>query len=245
MQVRFGTAGWSIPRAAAPAFPGDGTQLERYAAVMGCVEINSSFYRSHRAQTYERWAASTPADFRFAVKLPRRITHELRLAGAEPLLAQFASEAGGLGRKWAVALVQLPPSLALDPEVAGAFFETLHRAFDRSVVCEPRHASWFTPEADMLLRGWQVSRAGADPARFDGAEEPAGWLARPAVRYYRWHGAPRTYWSAYDMAWLKARARALRALPRNANCWCIFDNTAAGAALPDALQLARLCRSAR
>lgn len=96
MPVRFGTAGWSIPRAAAPAFPGDGTQLERYAAVMGCVEINSSFHRSHRVQTYERWATSTPAHFRFAVKLPRRITHELRLAGTASLLAQFAAEAGGL-----------------------------------------------------------------------------------------------------------------------------------------------------
>lgn len=151
MPVRFGTAGWSIPRAAAPAFPGDGTQLQRYAAVMGCVEINSSFHRSHRVQTYERWATSTPAHFRFAVKLPRRITHELRLAGTASLLAQFATEAGGLGRKWAVALVQLPPSLALDADVAGAFFETLHRAFDGAVVCEPRHASWFTSEADTLL----------------------------------------------------------------------------------------------
>lgn len=247
MPVRIGTAGWALPAAAAPGFAGEGSQLQRYAAVMDGVEINSSFHRSHRVQTYERWAASTPAHFRFAVKLPRRLTHELRLAGAEEGLAQFVAEAGGLGRKWAVALVQLPPSLVLDPAVAGPFFEVLHRRFGGAVVCEPRHASWFTPEADGRLRDWQVTRAGADPARFATAAEPGGWLAQAAVRYYRWHGTPRMYWSAYDAAWLDERARALAALPPRADCWCVFDNTAAGAALPDALRLrerlASLCRS--
>ena len=235
MPVRIGTAGWSVPADAGAAFPGEGTHLQRYAAVLDCVEINSSFYRGHRVQTYERWAASTPAGFRFAVKLPRQITHAGRLKGADALLAQFAAEAGGLGRKWAVTLVQLPPSLALDAGSAVPFFEQLHAVFGGAVVCEPRHRSWFTPQAEQLLRGCEVVRAGADPARFDTAAEPGGWLER--VAYFRWHGSPRIYWSRYGEGWLGERARTLQALAPGVEAWCIFDNTAAGAALPNALQL--------
>ena len=72
---RIGCAGWSIPKAHAGAFPAVGTALERYAQVFDCVEINSSFYRSHRPSTYERWAASVPDHFRFSVKMPKQITH--------------------------------------------------------------------------------------------------------------------------------------------------------------------------
>lgn len=75
----IGTAGWSIPARHAQAVPAEGSQLQRYATALGGVEINSSFYRPHRPETYARWAASTPASFRFAVKCPRAITHEARL----------------------------------------------------------------------------------------------------------------------------------------------------------------------
>ena len=208
--------------------------MERYAAVMNGVEINSSFYRPHRPQTYERWAASTPEHFRFAVKLPKQISHEARLEGAEELLARFAGEASALGQKWAVLLVQLPPSLHFDAGVAGRFFKQVHMVFDGAVVFEPRHLSWFTPEAEKLLRDREVARAAVDPAKWPGSIEPGGW---PGLRYFRWHGSPRIYWSPYEEAWLQARARAL---PRDAACWCVFDNTASGAALQDALRLQAL-----
>jgi uncharacterized protein YecE (DUF72 family) len=243
--IRIGTAGWSISAAQAEALPGEGTHLERYARRMNCVEINSSFYRSHRVQTYARWADSTPDDFRFAVKLPKRITHESRLEGVDELLAAFIAEAGGLGTKWAVALVQLPPTLAFDNKVAGRFFGQLGRAFDGAVVCEPRHLSWFTPQAGQLLQQCEVARAAVDPSKWPQASEPGGWTGpataqRPAVFYHRWHGSPRVYWSTYETAWLRERAQELAQLPAHADRWCIFDNTAAGAALPNALQLETL-----
>ncbi len=87
--IRIGTAGWSIPKEHAAAFPAEGSHLQRYAQVFGAVEINSSFYRPHRRTTYERWAASVPEAFRFAVKVPKTITHEhrLRAAGVFPMAA--------------------------------------------------------------------------------------------------------------------------------------------------------------
>jgi len=234
-RLRIGTAGWSIPAASAPALPAEGSQLERYAAVLDCVEINSSFHRPHRPQTYARWAAGTPAGFRFAVKCPRQITHERRLQDAYPLLKRFVEEAGALGDKWAVLLVQLPPSLALHAGSAARFFEQAHALFGGAIVCEPRHASWFTPEAEGLLAGWEVARVAADPARFPGAELPAGW---PGIRYCRWHGSPSLYRSPYEADWLAARAAELS--QGTGEAWCIFDNTASGAALGDALQLRAL-----
>lgn len=92
---RIGTAGWSIPSASAGHFPGTGSHLERYSRVLDCAEINSSFHRSHRTETYARWAASTPPDFRFAVKLPRAITHDARLRAARQPLQRFFAEAAG------------------------------------------------------------------------------------------------------------------------------------------------------
>jgi uncharacterized protein YecE (DUF72 family) len=100
------------------------------------------------------------------------------------------------------------------------------------VAAEPRHAGWFTPAADALLAEWRVARVAADPARVPAAAEPGGW---PGNAYYRLHGSPRTYYSAYDAAFLDALAPRLAAAP--AGAWCIFDNTALGAATADALGL--------
>ncbi|HEY0780241.1 MAG TPA: DUF72 domain-containing protein [Gemmatirosa sp.] len=232
-----GCAGWSLPRDAQPRFPAEGTHLARYAARFPAVEINSSFYRPHRPATYARWAAAVPPGFRFSVKLPRAITHERRLAAAEPLLDAFLAAVGALGPALGCLLVQLPPSLAFDPAVADAFWAALRARHAGPVTAEPRHATWFTSEADRLLGTWQVGRVAADPARVPAAAEPGGW---PGTVYYRLHGSPRTYYSAYDTATLDAlalRLRARAAPPGAAPPWCVFDNTALGAAAPNALDL--------
>lgn len=243
--MRIGTAGWTLSHETAASFPGEGRHLARYARVLGCTEINSSFHRSHRVEVYERWAAQTPADFRFSVKMPRAITHEGRLRRAREPLRRFLAEAAGLGDRLAVILVQLPPSFAFEPRPVRNFFGLLAQMFGGAVVCEPRHASWFAPAADQALAALQVSRAAADPARWPEAQLPGGWRGpdgdgRGAVLYHRWHGAPRMYWSRYEPTWLLDRARELQRWPREADCWCVFDNTAGGGAIANALELRSL-----
>jgi uncharacterized protein YecE (DUF72 family) len=245
--MRIGTAGWTLSRDAASAFPGEGMHLARYARVLGCAEINSSFHRSHRPEVWRRWAAQTPAGFRFAAKLPRSISHDARLRRARAPLRRFLDEAAGLGDRLAVLLVQLPPSFAFESRPVRAFFALLAEMFDGAVVCEPRHPSWFTPAADRLLAAARVSRAAADPAKLPEALRPGGWLGpdgdgRGAVLYHRWHGSPRTYWSRYEPEWIAARAGELRRWPAGADVWCIFDNTASGAAISNALELREAMR---
>jgi uncharacterized protein YecE (DUF72 family) len=197
------------------------------------VEINSTFYRPHRASTYARWSATTPAPFRFAVKLPRAITHEARLVDAMPMAAAFRTDIETLGDKLGPLLVQLPPSLAFACALAEPFFAGLRALWPEAIVCEPRHESWFDAEADKLLKAHQVARVGADPARHPAAAKPGGW---EGVVYWRLHGSPRMYYSPYDDTALSALAYDLRAAAAD-ETWCVFDNTASGAAAANALHL--------
>lgn len=236
--IQVGTAGWSIARDDAAAFPAEGSGLERYAAVFSCAEINSSFHRPHRASTWEKWRDSVPPQFRFSVKLPKTITHEARLAGVDMLLDTFLAEVGHLGQKLAVLLVQMPPSLAFDPAVAASFFRLLRTRCPARITVEPRHASWFGDEADALLRGEGVSRVGADPARVPQAATP---LVVDGLAYWRLHGSPAVYRSSYaDRIGQIAAAIRAAAAP---DSWCIFDNTASSAATGDALALLNALRS--
>ncbi len=237
-EPRIGTAGWSIAGKDAARFPAEGTSLVRYAGRLRCAEINSSFHRSHRPDTYARWAVSVPDDFRFAAKLVKTITHQRKLVECEALIDAFVAETRGLGGKLAVILVQLPPSLAFDSSVATAFFAALKQRTAAAIACEPRHPSWFEEEGDRLLQEAGVARVAADPARVEAAAWPGGWRG---LTYYRLHGSPVMYRSSYDDGRLEAYAEALageRAAGREA--WCIFDNTASSAATGDALRLQQL-----
>lgn len=234
-RLLIGCAGWSLPKADAASFPVEGSHLERYAAVFPMVEINSSFYRPHRPATYARWAACVPEDFRFAVKVPRAITHDARMENVEQLLVQFAAEAGELGEKLGCLLVQLPPKFGFVDEIARSFFRQLHAIFGTTVAFEARHPSWFSEAATELLVESRVTRVIADPAA--GQPGPHVPTSSDSV-YVRLHGTPRIYYSRYSPEYVESVRRELdcqRAAGRT--CWCVFDNTAAFEAVPNALQL--------
>ena len=223
--------------------PETGSHLERYATQMNCVEINTSFYRPHQKKTYERWARSTPETFRFAVKLPQSISHADALKFERNVLERFVGEVDGLGQKFGALLVQLPPQLKFGERRAAHFFDRLRHHVKQPIVCEPRHASWFTTDADRWLRKCQIARVAADPPyAAANAGEPAGWRG---MSYFRLHGSPRIYYSSYDANALAALAAMIESLAHEAPLWCIFDNTATGAALGNALTLYEDIRARR
>ena len=134
-----------------------------------------SFHRPHRASTYTKWAESTSPEFRFAVKVPRTITHDQKLRGARVPFAQFLEETDGLGCRRGPLLVQLPPSFAFEARLTAGFFDMVRSHYDGLAVCEPRHPTWFGARADDLLRRYAIARVVADPAPAPAAVLPGGW----------------------------------------------------------------------
>ena len=231
--ARIGTAGWGIPSAVAAAFPGGESLLERYGRVFDAVEVNSTFRRVHRRETFERWAGSVGADFRFSVKVPKAITHEARLHGVERPLETLLAATAGLGANLGPLLVQLPPSLVFDAAVFDIFRGRLRDLGDPALACEPRHASWFEPWVDDWLADRRIARVAADPALHPRAVAPGGWRG---LSYYRLHGSPKVYYTPYNADALAALKERL-ARDEAGSVWCMFDNTASGAATSNALAL--------
>ena len=130
--------------------------------------------------------------------------------------------------------MQLPPSLSFDVSVVTAFLDVVRRAYDGPLVCEPRHATWFSPSVASLLERYRISRVAADPPPVPGAAAPAGWAG---VAYFRLHGSPRTYWSRYDEHAITGLAANIGSMSTAEQVWCIFDNTASGAAIENAWEL--------
>ncbi|MEO5559407.1 MAG: DUF72 domain-containing protein [Dokdonella sp.] len=233
--LRIGCAGWSIPASYAPRFDSEGTHLQRYARVFNAVEINSSFYRPHRATTYQRWAASVPTHFRFSVKMPKAISHEKRLQGCDSDLIEFLDQACCLRDKLGCLLLQLPPSFMFDQAVVAPFMHQLRRLHSGPVACEPRHASWFSASSSRVLRDHGISRVAADPARCTDAALPGG---DRSIEYTRLHGSPNVYYDTYSLASLaRIREELERFSTETQERWCMFDNTALGHATGNALTM--------
>ena len=228
----LGTAGWSVPSSCRERIGGEGSHLERYGRALNAVEINTSFYRPHRRDTYQRWASVTPAEFRFAVKVPKTISHAPEAQPGD--VDRFIQQTAGLGGKLAVFLVQFPPGKRYDEDAARKLFDALQASTAVPLVCEPRHASWFTDEVDRWLSERRIARVAADPSRHEGADRPGGWQG---LRYVRLHGSPRIYYSAYQASFLRRLDEKLTEMLPSSDVWCIFDNTAQGAAMDNALAL--------
>jgi uncharacterized protein YecE (DUF72 family) len=233
----IGCAGWSLPREQWKAFPAAGTHLQRYAAQLTCAEINSSFYRPHRPATYARWAESVPEGFRFSVKVPKQITHEARLLNCETLIDDFIEQCSQLGQKLGCLLIQIPPSFSFEVKTAETFFTTFRSHYRGYAVLEPRHVSWQTSEVQALLIEHRIGQVAADPSPLPNGDLPGAWQG---IHYYRLHGSPRIYYSSYEMPWLGELVQKLQTHADDAPTWCIFDNTASGAAATNALELQRM-----
>jgi uncharacterized protein YecE (DUF72 family) len=232
-RFRVGCAGWNIPRQSSNSFASEGSHLERYSQTFNCCEINSSFYRPHKKETWERWAASVPAGFQFSGKVPKAITHEVKLNCGTEVLSAFLQQIKLLREKLGSILIQLPPSLVFDSSSAKKFLSLLRQEYSGDVVCEPRHGSWFCDRVDDVLQEYRVARVAADPACVPNAMRPGGSLS---LVYFRLHGSPRRFYSAYNDDFLTKLSVELENLKTSARVWCIFDNTASGNAAQNALE---------
>lgn len=229
----IGTAGWSVPKAVADLFGDGDSALARYATVFNCCEINTTFYRRHKPETFEKWARSVPEDFRFAVKLPRLITHVARLSRIEKEFASFLEDTSRLGHKRGPLLCQLPPDLAFEPDKVTAALDFMQTEADGALVLEPRHSSWTAPAVDELLGALGIERVFADPPVIE--NQP------PSERgyfYLRLHGKPHVYYSPYTQTEIADYAGLM-----SQRSWCVFDNTALGKATENAVIMKNILSS--
>jgi uncharacterized protein YecE (DUF72 family) len=126
--------------------------LAWYAERLPTVEINNSFYQTPKIEVLQRWAQVTPDAFRFAIKAPRRITHDARLAAdaAADAVAYLYKNLATLGAKRGPVLFQLPPFLKMDLPRLSEFLQVLPE--DHRAAFEFRHDSWFDDAVYALLR---------------------------------------------------------------------------------------------
>jgi uncharacterized protein YecE (DUF72 family) len=209
-------------------------ELAYAAARFPTIELNGSFYSLQRPEYYRRWYEQTPAEFTFAVKGSRYITHMKRLRGVETALANFfASGVLALEDKLGPFLWQLPPTLRFDADTLARFLEALPRTtrdaaklarrHDRRVdgrayldagaqrtlrhALEIRHSSFATLELVALLREQGVALVVADTAgRWPFLEDVTADFV-----YVRLHGDVKLYESGYTDAALERWAERIRA----------------------------------
>jgi uncharacterized protein YecE (DUF72 family) len=220
-RVRIGCSGWSYADWRGPAYRGapPSRWLPLYAERFDTVEVNATFYRLPTRRAVEHWVDQTPDGFVFAVKASRYLTHIRRLEGVadgwkrlceriEPLI-----DAGRLGP----VLWQLPAVFHRDDDRLAAALNALPPARH---AFEFRHASWFCPEVEALLRRHGAALAiGDDPSRpFQTSAVTAGFT------YLRFHRGTRGRRGNYSPAELDERAREVRRLTRTAEAWAYFNN---------------------
>ena len=186
--IYVGTSGYNYPEWKGSFYPSDlpaAKMLPYYAERFSTVEINYTFYRMPTAKLVTGWAAQVPADFRFTLKAPRRITHDKRLREAETEVTEFMRRASAMGDSMGIVLFQLPPYLRKDAPLLSDFLGILPS--DRRTAFEFRHASWHDDEVYALLRAHGAALCAADTdeeeAAFVPTAETFGYLRLRRTNY--------------------------------------------------------------
>jgi uncharacterized protein YecE (DUF72 family) len=236
MSIHVGTSGWSYRHWEGVLYT-EGLEprarLNVYTKVFGTVEVNSTFYRWPRAQTFARWRDASPEGFVWTVKAPRALMHAARLYAPERWLGEVWKGLGRLGTKLGVLLVQLPPGLALDLARLGYFLSVVPGGL--RVAVEFRHESWHREEVFRLLERW-----GAAYCVMSGARLPCVLRATAPFVYVRLHGPDREHlyagsYSDDDMRWWAARVGEWAAA--GLDVYAYFNNDGGGNAVRNAATL--------
>jgi uncharacterized protein YecE (DUF72 family) len=241
MTVFIGTSGWQYRDWRDRFYAGIRQKdwLEFYAQRFASVESNNAFYRLPENKTFSDWAARTPPDFVWAVKMSRYLTHIRRLRGPEEPVHRFFDHARGLENKMGPVLLQLPPNLKAD---LGALEETLGvMPSEARVAVEFRHDSWFTDATATALE-----RHGAALCLADRGSRPVAPVWRTADwAYLRLHAGTASPEPCYGRSALMTWAERLAGRwGQSADCFVYLNNDTLGCALRDARSFARACQRA-
>jgi uncharacterized protein YecE (DUF72 family) len=240
-----GTSGWSYKHWSGEFYP-PGTRpsgyLEYYCTKFDCVELNSSFYHLPRPATVEGWLKRSPGNFRYCVKLSRFITHRKRLADSGEALQRFFGVFEILLPKMGPVLIQLPPGLVFDRELASDFIGLLRERYSNyRFAIEVRHRSWIDDRFFSMLHDHAMAFVIAD----SGPRFPSREAVTADFVYLRFHGAEKLYASDYDETALRMYAEKIAGwLDSGIEVWAFFNNDFGGFAVRNASRLNLLVRDA-
>jgi uncharacterized protein YecE (DUF72 family) len=237
--ILVGTSGWQYRHWRGRFYPAGlppAGWLHYYADRFATVEVNSAFYRLPERDTFAAWREQTPEDFTVAVKMSRYLTHVRRLREPAEPVARLLDRAAGLGERLGPVLLQLPPTLPVDPSALAATLAAFPPRVP--VAVEPRHASWWTEEVRRTLR-----RHGAALCWADRRGRPVTPLWRTAgFGYLRLHEGAATPRPRYGPVALRSWVRRLAAtFGDGAPVHVYFNNDPYGAAVADAAAFAARC----
>lgn len=241
MTLYVGTSGWQYRDWRGAFYPERVPQarwLEHYATRFATVEVNNTFYRLPKPETFATWAERTPDDFVMVLKASRFLTHVKRLKDPEEPVERFMDHVAPLGHKLGAVLVQLPPTLRAEPErlerTLAAFGEQRVR-----VAVEFRHESWFTDTVYELLTRHQVALclADRDSRLVTPVRRTAPWTL---IRFHAGRGRP---FPCYGRTALNSRARLLaQHFDDTDDVFAFFNNDPHACAPRDARRFAAAAR---
>ncbi len=241
-KVWIGTSGWNYPHWKNVFYPENLPSrewLSFYTREFSAVEVNYSFYRLPKPETYRKWAEQTPPDFIFSLKASRFITHVKRIKDVKSPLKIFLENARVLGGKLGPILFQLPPSFRQDLGRLEGFLKILPK--DLRFAFEFRHPSWFPArggedwEVYRILRKYNAALIASDTSRYPYAE-----VQTSDFFYVRLHGHEILYASKYRRSQLKEYAEKIKAWRQGGDVFVFFDNDFGGFAVENARQLLKL-----
>jgi uncharacterized protein YecE (DUF72 family) len=228
---RSGTSGLVLAEPNKLAYPKEfqnKSRLEYYASQFNSIEINSSFYRIPRCQTYSNWAAMVPDDFQFTVKLWQGITHEERFESSN--LEKFFTAIDCLGIHKGCLLIQFAAKTKMDFSGFDRLLEAI-RMLDPEekwrIAIEFRNTLWYEKEIFEILDEFHAGLVLHDmpqclPPEID---------QRVDFIYMRFHGEKGDYRGSYSDGFLKAKAsQILHLLKEGKDVYAYFNNTAGDAA---------------
>ena len=235
----IGTSGWSFPEWLGGFYPSDLKNrqwLKFYSSNFNCVEINATFYRSFKDQTYLKWYNEVPENFRYILKAPRTVTHLQLLKNINEDLMRFWGSAQLLTNKLGLILLQLSPH---QPYELNLLRQTLAQ-FDQpeKIAVEFRDAKWLTAETKSILEEYNSIFCNAESPKIPLIQ----WKATSNTNYFRLHGRKKWYAYKYSKNELKEIANIIKQLSNHKTdlTYVIFNNTMSGDAPWNALEMMEL-----
>jgi uncharacterized protein YecE (DUF72 family) len=231
----IGTSGWTYDHWKGRFYPKELPQkrwFDYYAAKFSAVEVNATFYRTFKDQTYQNWRERAPQGFGYVLKAPRLITHRKYLLGVEEDIRTFYASCSLLEDKFELILLQVAPNMPYDPT-------RLRRALSAfpdpaRVAVEFRRAEWLNPDMLYLLHD-----LGAAICNVDSPQQRIVGNLTSTRAYLRLHGRGRWYAYNYSHDELAEIADIARGLVRKGACrvYVFFNNDFEGYAPANAMTL--------